>query len=209
MAHFYESELKRPSQDWNFASDVVDYWAVHSPPSDMAMYWVSGDLKSEQRLSFKYFSEQSNRLAILLCDKLGLKLGERLLIIMPRVPLWWTIATACIRCGIVVCPATTLLVAKDIEYRANRSGASAFVGDEASVQKLLKVKSKCPQIKHIIQIGDSQVPSGVTSLSKELQSVPETARYSGSKPQLKDSSMIYLYVATRNLNGIEIVLTDL
>ena len=195
MAHFYETEVKRPTS-FNFASDVVDYWANNSPPAKLAMYWVSGDLKDEQQLTFKHFSQQSNRLAVMLMDKLGLKKGEKLLMIMPRMPVWWEIATACIRCGIVVCPATTLLVDKDIEYRANRSSASVFIGDERSVQKLLKVKSKCPQIKHILQTGDGQPPDGVKSLSKLLQSVPENAKYTGPKPGIKDISMIYFTSGT-------------
>ena len=195
MAHFYDAELKRPT-DFNFATDVVDYWAANSPPANLAMYWVSGDLKDEQQLTFQHFSNESNRLAVLLRDKLGLKHGERLLIIMPRVPTWWEIATACNRCGIVVCPATTLLVDKDIEYRANRSSASVFVGDEASVQKLLKVKSKCPRIKHVLQIGGAKCPDGVKSLTQLLQSIPDDAKYTGPKPKVKDISMIYFTSGT-------------
>ena len=203
MAHFYETELKRPTSPWNFANDVVDYWAGHSPSGHLAMHWVSGDLKSERKLTFKYFSQQSNRFAILFREKLGLKQGEKLLIIMPRVPVWWEIATGCIRSGIVVCPATTLLVDKDIEYRANRSGAAVFIGDVTSVQKLLKIKKNCPKIKHILQIGDSQVPDGVISLSKELQSIPETSQYTGPIPGLKAVSMIYLCVLVCNLSLIQ------
>lgn len=191
MAHYYESELKRP-KEFNFATDVVDYWASHSPPANLAMHWVSGDFKSERKLSFEHFSRQSNRLAVLFRDKFVINAGEKLLIIMPRVPEWWEIATACVRSGIILCPATTLLVDKDIEYRATRSEASVFVGDEASVQKLLKVKQNCPKIKTVFQIGDAQPPSGVTSLSKALQSIPNDAKYNGPKPAIKDPVMIYL-----------------
>ena len=197
MAHFYQSELKRPSSTWNFAYDVVDYWAKHPPPANLAMHWVSGDLYKERRLSFKHFSQQSNRLAILFREKLGLQSGERVLIIMPRVPEWWEIATACIRSGVVLCPATALLVDKDIEYRANRSGATVFIGDETSVQKFLRVKEQCPKVRHILQVGNDQPPTGVTSLFKELQSIPEAAVYNGSRPKLNDPSMIYLYEIVR------------
>lgn len=191
MAHYYESELKRPSA-FNFAADVVDYWAKHSPPAKLAMHWVSGDLSQEQKLTYEHFSKQSNRIAVLLREQLGIEAGERMLIIMPRVPHWWEIATACIRCGIVVCPATTLLVDKDIEYRANRSGASIFIGDEASVQKLLRVKNNCPKIKTVLQIGDAQLPDGVKSFTNALQTVPNDAKYKGVKPHIKDTMMIYL-----------------
>lgn len=191
MAHYYESQLKRPSA-FNFATDVVDYWANNSPPANLAMHWVSGDMKDERKLTFAHFSQQSNRLAVLLRDKLGIKPGARLLIIMPRLPEWWEIATACIRCGIVVCPATTLLVDKDIEYRANRSDATVFIGDETSVQKLLRVKKNCPKIQTVLQIGNAQPPEGVTSFAGALQSIPDGAKYAGSKPHVKDTMMIYL-----------------
>ena len=55
MAHYYDSKLVRP-ESRNFATDVVDYWASHSPPASLAMHWVSGDLSNEVRLSFQHFS---------------------------------------------------------------------------------------------------------------------------------------------------------
>lgn len=195
MAHYYESEVKRLSE-FNFATDVVDYWAKNSPPAKLAMHWVSGDLSQERQLTYAHFSKQSNRIAVMLRDKLGIKAGERLLIIMPRLPEWWEIATACVRSGVVLCPATTLLVDKDIEYRANRSGATVFIGDETSVQKLLKVKKQCPKIKNILQIGDAQPPEGVTSYANALKSVPEDAKYGGQKPHIKDTVMIYFTSGT-------------
>jgi medium-chain acyl-CoA synthetase len=190
MSHYYDQELQRP-EAFNFATDVVDYWA-RSSEAKWAMRWVSADLQQQRQLSFQHFSQQSNRLAALLRNKLGISSGERLLIIVPRVPIWWEIATACIRCGIVVCPATTLLVDKDIEYRANRSRASVFVGDQTSVQKLLKVKSNCPDVQHVIQIGDESVPNGVQSLNELLRSISDDAKYDGPQPNVKDTSMIYL-----------------
>ena len=160
------------------------------------MHWVSGELSQERQLTYEHFSKQSHRIAMLLRDRLGIKAGERLLIIMPRVSEWWEIATACVRCGIVVCPATTLLVDKDIEYRANRSGATVFIGDETSVQKLLKVKKQCPKIRTILQIGDAPPPDGVTSFASALKSVPQDAKYAGQKPHIKDTVMIYFTSGT-------------
>ncbi len=189
MAHYYDEILSRPSS-FNFATDVVDYWAT-SREADLAMHWLSSDMKSERKLTFQHFSQQSHRIATLLRNNLGLSVGDRLLIIIPRVPLWWEIATACIRCGVVVCPATTLLVAKDIEYRANRSGATVFVGDAVSVGKLMMVREKCPGIKHVLQI-DGEPGQGVRSLLDMLEKVPEDARFTGPKPDVKSISMIYL-----------------
>lgn len=87
MAHYFEPQLKRPTS-FNFATDVVDYWAANPPPCDVAMHWISQDRKMERKLSFGHFRRQSNRLAVLLQEKLGVQKGEKMLIIMPRLPEW-------------------------------------------------------------------------------------------------------------------------
>lgn len=87
MAHFYDHALKRPAE-FNFATDVVDYWAA-SKDAGLAMYWVASDRETERKLSFEHFSRQSHRLAVLLREKFGVKQGEKMLIIMPRLPEWF------------------------------------------------------------------------------------------------------------------------
>lgn len=193
MAHFNDNELKRP-KSFNFASDVVDYWAQRDPGS--AMHWISSDRSIERILSFAHFSQQSHRQAILLRETLGLNHGEKLLIIMPRTPEWWELATACLRSGIVVCPATTLLVDKDIEYRCNRSKATVFVGDETSVQKLLRVRNKCSSLRTVIQVGPGKVPPGVTSFAAAMENIPADARYKGPQPDVKDPALLYFTSGT-------------
>jgi acyl-coenzyme A synthetase/AMP-(fatty) acid ligase len=85
MAHFEHDQLVKPT-GFNFAKDVIDFWA--SEQSDaQAMYWVSGDLTKSRKLSFTYFQRQSHRVAILL-TKLGIKPGERVVMILPRIPAW-------------------------------------------------------------------------------------------------------------------------
>ena len=195
MAHYYDAELKRPST-FNFATDVVDYWATKAPTDSVAMHWISEDRKTERRLSFNHFSQQSHRLAVMLRERLGMQRGDRLLLIMPRLPEWWAICTATVRCGVVVCPATALLVDKDIEYRCNRSESTVFIGDSVSVAKLLKVKAKCPSLKHILQLGSGDVPEGVRSFEALLRSVSDGVRYTGQRPNVKDISMIYFTSGT-------------
>lgn len=97
----------------------------------------------------------------------------------------------------MICPATTLLVDKDIEYRIQRSGASIFLGDTVAVQKLLKVRGNCESVKHVFQL-DGEVPegSGVVLLSEALKTIPDDARYTGPKPDIKAPSMIYFTSGT-------------
>ncbi|PPJ60062.1 hypothetical protein CBER1_07572 [Cercospora berteroae] len=194
MAHYYDDQLKRPTS-FNFAIDVVDYWAKNAPKDGCAMHWISQDRKTERRLSFEHFSSQSHRLAVMFTEHLGVKKGEKMLIIMPRLPEWWEIATAGLRSGIVICPATTLLVDKDIEYRVKRSGASVFLGDTVAVGKFLKVRKNCPSIKHVFQL-DGKAPEGVVLLSEALDKTARDATYTGPAPGIKDPSMIYFTSGT-------------
>ena len=87
MAHYFDDVLKRPAT-FNFATDVVDYWATQNP--GLAMHWLSQDHKQERKLTFDHFRKQSHRLAILLRERMGVKQGDKLLLIMPRVPEWYT-----------------------------------------------------------------------------------------------------------------------
>lgn len=107
----------------------------------------------------------------------------------------WEIATAAIRSGIVLCPATTLLVDKDIEYRIHRSAASVFVGDSISVEKVLRVRKNCPSLNHIVQVG-GRSNRDVIHFNTALSSIPQDAIYKGKKPATSDAALIYFTSGT-------------
>ncbi|EON68447.1 hypothetical protein W97_07657 [Coniosporium apollinis CBS 100218] len=192
MAHFHDRALTRPTS-FNFAVDVVDYWAAQSPPLQ-AMCWLSQDGRSQRALSYAHFQRQGHRIAVLL-QRLGVEAGEKLLVILPRVPAWWELAVACLRSGVVLCPATTLLVGKDIEFRCQASQASVFVGDAASVQKFLKIRDNCPQVRTVIQVG-GDASEGLVELGAALDTVPRDALFSGLKPDVRSPALIYFTSGT-------------
>ena len=167
MAHSQSLPLKRPT-NFNFATNVVDYWASQDS-SLLALHWTNQSLSEERRLSYAHFSRQSRRIAKLF-SSFGVCPGDTAILILPRLPEWWEVATACLRAGVIMCPCTTLLVAKDIEYRIQVSHASVFVGDENSIGKALKVRSVCPSLKTIIQIGGI-TPTGVHDFHPALSKI--------------------------------------
>lgn len=107
----------------------------------------------------------------------------------------WELAVACLRSGVVLCPATTLLVGKDIEFRCQTSQASVFVGDAASVQKFLKVRDNCPQVRTVIQVG-GDASKGVVELATALDKVPRDAVFRGLKPDVRSPALIYFTSGT-------------
>ncbi|EXJ54069.1 hypothetical protein A1O7_09406 [Cladophialophora yegresii CBS 114405] len=169
------SPLRLPSS-FNFATDVVEYWA-QKDPSHVALYWTDQSLSTTKQLTYSHFARQSRRIASLWAT-LGIKQGDTAIIISPRIPEWWEIGLACLRAGVVMCPCTTLLVDKDIEYRLQVSHATTFIGDATSVAKCLRVSSKCPNLRTIIQLdGVADTGAGVIDFHAALHKIPSDAPF--------------------------------
>ncbi|KMU87657.1 acyl-coenzyme A synthetase ACSM2A [Coccidioides immitis H538.4] len=191
-------EMPQCPEHFNFAVDVVDKWAAETP-SPQALLWVDQNGRNPLSLDYAYFSKRSHRAAGLLA-RLGVKKGDRVIIILPRVPAWWEVATAVIRLGGVVCPCTTLAVAHDIEYRAQASGATVFVGDSVSLEKFNSVRKNCPNVRLALQAAGAPLKDTL-QYSSELDKFPEEFlfRGDGRKTKWSDPSMIYFTSGTTGM----------
>lgn len=81
--------LERPTQvpdKFNFAIDVVDAQAT-SFPDRRAILWTNDSDTETLDLTYGYFSQRSHASAQLLND-LGIKKGDVLMLLLPRVPAW-------------------------------------------------------------------------------------------------------------------------
>ena len=76
------------------------------------MIWV--DQKGqEKKFSFLDLANLSNQAANILL-KYGINKGDRVLVMLPRIPEWWIFAIALIRLGAVFAPCPTMLTSRDI-----------------------------------------------------------------------------------------------
>ncbi|MCP5087743.1 MAG: AMP-binding protein [Rhodobacteraceae bacterium] len=125
----------------NFARDVIDQWAVKDP-GKTALVWTDDSGAVVER-SFAEISDASKRAAGLLSG-LGVKRGDTVLIILPRLIAWWEVLTATLRMGAVASPGTTQLAPKDIAYRIKASGATCIVTDAANAPKLDAISHELP-----------------------------------------------------------------
>ena len=119
--------MAEPSGCFNFVRDVMDRWASECPEAP-ALWVVNHPGGNEQKFSFRQLAENSRRAASCFA-RLGIRRGDRVLVILPRVPQWWMAMLGLIRLGAVPIPGTTLLTAKDIRFRAESAEASAIITD--------------------------------------------------------------------------------
>jgi acetyl-CoA synthetase/medium-chain acyl-CoA synthetase len=119
---------------FNFARDVIDYWARERPDSP-ALRWVNHDATTERSFTFGELSDFSRRAAAAFCGA-GLQRGDRVLIILPRVPQWWIAMLGLIRLGAVAIPGTPLLTERDISYRLGAADVRAVITDADTAGKI-------------------------------------------------------------------------
>src|SRR5215216_7734509 len=129
---------------YNYARDVVDSWAVREP-GKLALLAVGPDGGDARRFSFADLARSSDRAARFLAAQ-GVGKGDRVFVMLPRVPDWYDVVLGCIKLGAVPMPATTLLTPRDITYRVNSAEASVVVVDAEGTTKVNQVAADCPTL---------------------------------------------------------------
>ncbi|CAO2583028.1 Acyl-coenzyme A synthetase ACSM4, mitochondrial, partial [Lemmus lemmus] len=115
-------------------------------PANPALWWVNGK-GEEVKWSFQDLGSLSQKAANVLTKSCGLQRGDRVAVILPRVPEWWLINVACMRTGLVFMPGTIQLTRKDILYRLQASKAKCIVASEEVAPAVDSIVSECPNLK--------------------------------------------------------------
>jgi len=119
---------------FNFAADVIEKWASERRDA-LGLWWVNQSGDTERKFTFQELATQARQSAHLF-DAAGIKRGDRVLIVLPRIPQWWIAMLGLIRLGAVPVPCTPLLTARDLEFRIKAAGISAAITDVAGSAKL-------------------------------------------------------------------------
>ncbi|MFQ5744809.1 MAG: AMP-binding protein [Acidobacteriota bacterium] len=135
-------QLQAPER-FNFAGDVLDRWAEE--PTKLAIWWVD-DAGHEVKRTFAELCVESRKLCNALAEK-GVKRGDVVVVILPRLIEWWVINIACLRMGAVISPGTTQLKAKDIRYRLLAAEAACIITDAEVAPRVDEVIESCPGIR--------------------------------------------------------------
>lgn len=170
-------EFRWPAlQNFNWVTDWFDVIAKNN--SRVALWIVRKNAAGEfvdEKASFQELSERSSRIARHF-QKIGMKRGDALLLMLPNVFPIWEAMLAAIRMGLVIVPTATQATELELEDRVQRGNIRFLLTDEEGAQKV----ESCQALKNIPRLltGNEERP-GWFSYEKARQEkeafVPETA----------------------------------
>nr|XP_005591452.2 acyl-coenzyme A synthetase ACSM5, mitochondrial isoform X1 [Macaca fascicularis] len=160
---------------FNFAHDVLDVWsrleeAGHRPPNP-AFWWVNGT-GAEIKWSFEELGKQSRKAANVLGGACGLQPGDRMMLVLPRLPEWWLVSVACIRTGVVMIPGVTQLTEKDLKYRLQASRAKSIITSDSLAPRVDAISAECPSLQTKLLVSDSDSRPGWLNFRELLREAP-------------------------------------
>ena len=118
-------------------------WA-NKDRNKLAMIWVNQD-GVEEKFTFWDLMRLSNQIVNIMI-KYGVNKGDRVLIMLPRVPEWWTFTLALIKRGAVYCPAPTMLTPHDLKYRINIADIKMVITSQEHAEKIDEIAKECPSL---------------------------------------------------------------
>ena len=141
------------AESFNFAFDIIDAISKKSPDK-LAMVHLDKD-KNERRFTFHDIKQYSCQAANYF-KSLGIKKGDRVMLVLKRHYQFWFAILGLHRIGAVAIPATHMLQAHDFEYRFNAAGVSTIIctSDDNTPQHVDEAQKTSPTLVNKIIVGE-------------------------------------------------------
>ena len=170
----YEKELRE--FEWKIPSDynIVDVVEDHARrrADKVAILWEDA-AGAERRVTYGELVEGMRRFGSALID-LGVKKGDPVMHILPRLPEAHMAQLGTFVAGGVAIPCSEMLKATEIVYRAEVSGARVIVADVSTIETVEAARGECP-LETFILIGGGEAPEGWLRFEGLLAQGDETA----------------------------------
>jgi acetyl-CoA synthetase len=149
---------------FNAVLDIVDVWASEDPDAlaVLSLDAAGGVVAEESAADVARASREVGRVLL----DLGVRTGDHVFVMLPRVPEWYAALLGAMRIGAVPMPAPNLLTAKDIAYRFEETGATVAITDGAGAEK---VDAGVPGLETRLCVGHG--PDGWLSLAERRRAV--------------------------------------
>ncbi len=117
--------------EFNWALDYFDAFAAGNPQPAL---WIVDEDGGEDKVSFARMAERSAQVANWFRG-LGVRRGDRVLLLMPNEVALWESMLACMKLGAVIVPTTTLVSADDLTDRFDRGAVKHVVCTASATSK--------------------------------------------------------------------------
>lgn len=169
---------------FNFATDVMDGWA-RSHPQGLGLWCVDARSGAEQKFTFAQLAGLS-RQATNVFRQHGVRRGDRVLVMLPRIPQWWIAMLGLTRLGAVPIPATQQLSVRDVTYRLQAAEIRAVLTTGDAAAKVVGFDGA--------QFAVGGGPSGWVDFDSERRAA--AAEFAAERTRSTDPGILYFTSAT-------------
>ncbi len=172
--------------NFNFARDVVDRFAAE-PERRATLYRdARGALTS---ITYARMSDWIHRFAGLL-ESLGVQAGERVIVLLPRIPEWQITTVGTLAAGAMAVPTSmAVLSPRDIQHRIEHSEAVMVVATPDAIPTLERLRPDLPTLRHFLVVTDeAPAPPGWLDFHEAL----DAAAWSpGRETRTTDPALVF------------------
>jgi acetyl-CoA synthetase len=168
---------------------ALDYFDLIAGGNDAPALWIVGEDGSEARYSFDEMAQRSARVANHL-RSLGVRRGDRILMMLGNEIALWETMLAAIKLGAVVIPATGLLTTDDLRDRLQRGTVKHLVVGSQHAAKFAPIEAQVTRIA----VGGPQValPAGWIRF-EDAQAMP--AEFKSDGPTAATDPMLLYFTS--------------
>lgn len=157
---------------YNIAWDI-DRFA--DDESNVAIFWED-EAGNTKTLTYFELRELSNKFANVL-HNIGLVKGDKIIIVLPRIPETYIAYLAALKIGLVISPGSDMLMPKDLLYRINHSEAKAVICFHTLTKRVDEIRTETKSIKYFLSVGAEvegwqSYDNLIKSVSTEFQPIP-------------------------------------
>ncbi len=187
---FYQNFNIKVPENFNFAYDIVDEWAVQEPEK-IALVWCN-DKGAEETFTFKQMKYYSDKAANFF-KTAGINKGDPVMLVLKRYYEFWFCILGLHKIGAVAIPATHLLKKKDIVYRNNAASIKMVVcvGENEIMNEIDQAQSESTTLLHKVVVRGSR--EGWINFDEELKKAGEVFPKPTGVETIKNEDMMLLY----------------
>jgi acetyl-CoA synthetase len=138
-----------PGGGLNIAAEAVERHAVGERADHAAIVWLGVD-GARQVITYRELHARSNRFANAI-GALGLRRGDRLFLLLPRIPALYVAVLGALKAGVAVSPLFSAFGPEPIATRINLGAGQALLTTAALyARKVAPVRGELPTLAHVL-----------------------------------------------------------